>query len=367
MSAFATTRWCLIVGVGLGATAFGQDAGAVLDAGTEAELERLAVIDTTVSGSATPALARALADVAATEASRVGGARVITQVEVAAMLGAERQRQLLGCSDDTGCVSDIANALQMDRILSSEVTVIEHTTLLVVRHIDTHKARVLARVNVSLKDASEATVLDAMRRLTHEALTGQKLDTSGALRITVEESGARVTLDGKDLGLAPLAEPTQRVLEGPHELLVQKDGFVRWSSTVTATAGVDSPVTVKLVPVAALTEGYRSRAWSFGYSSAGVAVAGGATGLVAGVLSQLSYNDYLKAHGRQEALDLHDKVNNQALVANVALGVAAVAAAASVALFVTAVISEARAKPHAATADPVLPSTSQVRVQQVHE
>ena len=31
MSAFATTRWCLIVGVGLGATAFGQDAGALVE------------------------------------------------------------------------------------------------------------------------------------------------------------------------------------------------------------------------------------------------------------------------------------------------------------------------------------------------
>lgn len=325
------------------AAAAPDDAGAPLDAGAP-EL-KLAVLDVAVSGELSPLLRRALADVAATEASRIGAARVITQGEVATLLGIERQKQLLGCTDDSGCISEVASAMDVDRVLSSEVSIIEHTTLLVVRQIDVRKGRTLGRLTATLKDASQAVLLDAMRRLTHEVLTGNKLDTTGALRLAVEQPGARITLDGADLGTSPLKDPVRRVLEGPHQLVVQKEGFVTWSSTVTVTAGGELPVVVQLVPVAAFTESARSRAWTIGYVTLGITVAAGIAGIVFGALARSSYDRYDSATTRGAALQHHDTTAGQALIANVMFAVAGAGALATAALLVTAAVSDARATP----------------------
>jgi hypothetical protein len=253
----------------------------------------------------------------------------------------------VGCADDSGCASDLAGTMNVERVLTSEVTQLEHTTLLVVRLIDAQQGRVLARVNASLTDATQAQLLDAMRRLTHEALTGQRLDTTGALRLAVEEAGAMVSLDGQSLGTAPLAEPVVRVPEGPHELMVQKEGFVRWSSVVAVRAGGESLVQVRLIPMAALVEGSRSRAWTFGYVSAGVAAASLIAASIFGGMARSNYGNYQAAMVRSDSLELRDRVSSQALTANVFFGVAAVAAAASVALLVAGIVSDASARPHA--------------------
>ena len=73
---------------------------------------RLAILDFTLAGSAHPDLARVLSDGAAKGAE---GAeyQIITQGEVAAVLGLDRMRTLLGCSDDQGCLSDVASALAL--------------------------------------------------------------------------------------------------------------------------------------------------------------------------------------------------------------------------------------------------------------
>ena len=350
MSALTRTAAALVV-LAWGASA-AQEAGAAEDGGAGAgavdagvpEL-KLAVLDVVVSGDASPALGRALADVAAAEASRVGVARVMTQADVATLLGIERQKQLLGCTDDSGCISEVASAMDVDRVLSAEVSVIEHTTLLAVRHVDVRRGRTLGRLTATLKDAGNAVLADAMRRLTHELLTGQKLDTSGVLKLAVDEPGARITLDGADLGASPLKEPVRRVLEGPHQVTVQKEGFVTWSSTVTVAAGAEVPVAVKLVPVAALTEVARSRAWTFGYVALGVSVAAGVAGLIFGFNARGAYERYQSATTRGAALQLHDAAAGQALIANVMFAVTGVAVLATAALLVTALVSDARAKP----------------------
>lgn len=60
------------------------------------------------------------------------GVSTITSTEMAALLGLERQRQLLGCSDDS-CRADIASALGVDGVLVGTVTKLEKSYLLDVR------------------------------------------------------------------------------------------------------------------------------------------------------------------------------------------------------------------------------------------
>src|SRR5512138_2052888 len=82
---------------------------------------RLAVLDFSLAGSAHPDLARVLSDGAARGAE--GSEYVIvTQGEIAAVLGLDRLRQLLGCSDDR-CMSETSKALDAERLLSGSLTI----------------------------------------------------------------------------------------------------------------------------------------------------------------------------------------------------------------------------------------------------
>jgi hypothetical protein len=303
---------------------------------------RVVVGDFVLAGAAHPDLARVLSDAAAKGVEGTPGLSVMGQAEIAAILGHDRLRYMLGCTEEQGCMTELGRVLEADRLISGSLTLLERTALLTVRFIDVRRNVTLARTTGTLLDATEAELVDAARRLAHEAVTGRKLDTTGTLRVNVSRTGADVTLDGKSLGASPVAG-ARRVLEGPHTVTVQKAGYVRWSSTVAVAAGQDVSVDVELVPVKLLGEAARSRLWTWGFVSSGVAVAAGSAGIVFGRMASSSYHKYQAATDRSTAVDLHDQTQQRATVSNVSWGIAAAAALAAGGLLTTAAIQDARA------------------------
>ena len=303
---------------------------------------RLAILDFTLAGSAHPDLARVLADGAAKGAEGGENLQIVTQGEVAAVLGLDRLRQLLGCSDDQRCLSETAGALDADRLLSGSLTILERTALVTVRLIDAPRGRTLTRATTTLLDATEKELVDAARRLAFEVVTGRRLDTSGVLRLRVDRAGATVTLDGKELGRSPLAS-APRVLEGPHTVVVQKDGYVRWSSTVSVPPGGEVPVDAQLVPIRLLGEQARSRLWSWAWTSTGVAALGLAGGLVLHRMADDSYSRYQRATTRSAAADLRDETRTRSTLANVSFVVGGAAALSATTLFLFAARADASA------------------------
>jgi hypothetical protein len=311
---------------------------------------RLAILDFTLAGSAHPDLARVLADGAAKGAE---GAeyQIITQGEVAAILGLDRMRTLLGCSDDQGCLSDLAGALDAERLLSGSLTILERTALVTVRLIDARKGRTLARVSTSLLDATEKELVDAARRLAFEVVTGKRLDTSGVLRIQIDRPGAVVTLDGKEMGRSPLTA-APRVLEGPHAIVVQKEGYVRWSTTVAVPPGGEVPVQVELIPIRLLGEAARSRLWAWAYGSTGVAVVGLAGGLLFKRQADDAYSQYQSATNRTRASDLKNQTQQKATLSKASFAVAGAAAVSAATLYILAARADARAAEEPRMAEP---------------
>jgi len=309
---------------------------------------KVAVLDFALAGTAHPDLARVLGDGAARGASQAPGLQVMSQGEIVALLGLDRTKQMLGC-DDPGCVTELGHALDAERLVSGSLTILDRTSLLTVRLIDAKQARTLARATATLADATEAELVDGAARLAHEVLTGEKLDTSGTLRLRVSERGATVTLDGKSLGATPLAG-AQRVLQGPHSLVVQKPGFVRWASTVTVGAGAEVPVEAELIPIQLISERARSRLWSWGFAASGVAVVAAGAGVTFGKLAADSYDDYKAASTRTAAVDARDDTRFRSLLANVSWGIAGGAAVGAGYLLFSAVREDARAAGDAAKA-----------------
>ena len=308
----------------------------------QARAPKVAVLDFALAGSAHPDLARVLGDAAARGAGEDRSVQVLSQGEIVALLGLERTRQMLGCTEDQGCVLELGSALDSDRLLSGSLTLLDRTALVTVRLIDARKARTLSRTSATLVDATEAELVESARRLAHEALTGKKLDTTGLVRIAVSVKGADVSLDGKSLGPSPVAA-SQRVLEGPHAVVVQKAGYVRWSGSVSVAPGAEVPVQADLVPIQIVSERARSRLWAWAWTSTGVALVGTAGGLTFGKMAQRSYDEYKAATTRSAASQYHDDAKSRALYANVSWGIAGASAGAATWLFVSALREDARA------------------------
>ncbi len=322
-----------------------------------ARLAKVVVGDFVLAGAAHPDLGRVLSDAAARGVQGTAGLAVMGQGEISAILGLEKTRQMMGCGEEQGCVSELGKALDADFLVSGTLTLLERTALLTVRFIDVRRNQTQSRTTAMLLDATEAELVDGATRLAHEAVTGKKLDTSGTVRVSVSRSGADVTLDGKSLGASPVTG-TQRVLEGPHTVTVQKAGYIRWSTTVNVAAGQSVAVEAELVPLVLQGEAARSRLWTWGWVSAGVAVSTGAAGVLFGRMADSSYKKYQAATERSTAVQLHDETKLRTTMANVSWGIAGTAAVASVGLLVTAIVQDARAANDLAPAEPPTPGLS---------
>jgi hypothetical protein len=309
--------------------------------GSRARPHRAVVPDFVLAGAAHPELARVLSDAAARGATGAPELQIIAQSEIVALLGVEKTKLMLGCAEDA-CLVEVAGAADADRVVAGSLTLLERTALLTVRYVDTRKGRTLSRTTATLLEPTQPELVDAARRLAHEAVTGERLDTTGTVRIRVDRKGADVTLDGRSLGDSPLASPA-RVQEGPHTITVQKPGFVRWSTTIAVAAGREAAVDAELVPVQLLGETARSRLWTWGWVSAGVAAASTTSAIVFGTLAQKSHDRYVAATNRTEAVQYHDDTRFRATLSNVSWGVAGASVAAAATLFTVALVQDARA------------------------
>jgi hypothetical protein len=98
---------------------------------------------------------------------------VITQRDITALLGFERQKQLLGCSDEsTSCMAELGNALGVEGLLVGEVTrlgALTQVTLRVLAAVD-GKRLALFSARVDREEELFSTLERAARQLEEDTL-----------------------------------------------------------------------------------------------------------------------------------------------------------------------------------------------------
>src|SRR5262245_17099819 len=71
--------------------------------------------------------------------------KVVTNTEMAQLLGLERQKQLLGCaSDASSCMAELANALGVDGIITGSIGKLDEVFQINVKVVGAGNARQLA-------------------------------------------------------------------------------------------------------------------------------------------------------------------------------------------------------------------------------
>jgi len=103
---------------------------------------KIAIVDfDDVTGNVGPQ-ARLLTQVAMSEVLKSGAFEVISSAEVKSLIGLEKQRQLLGCKEDSSCLAEIGGALGVDFMITGQLGKLGERYRLDLRLLNTNKARV---------------------------------------------------------------------------------------------------------------------------------------------------------------------------------------------------------------------------------
>lgn len=143
------------------------------------------------------------------------GARVTTAKTVSEVLGMERQRQLLGCSE-SGCTVELANALGADAIVSGEVAALSSSLQCTIKLLSSRSGEVLEAVSV--RAANDEALLDELENVARRMASLGAERLSRDLAVSASQRGPNV----RKLAIVPAAIGIAAVVTGAALLFAAK-------------------------------------------------------------------------------------------------------------------------------------------------
>lgn len=154
---------------------------------------------------------------------KLAGAQVVTNREIATLLGMERQRQLLGCAETgSSCVAEIAAALGADGLLLGDLGTVGARAQINLKVIGAANGQTLAAFSENV--GSDEAILEALTRAAPFLANQAAVKLSRALHPELRPApvarrwaliplGAGVVLAGTGAGLMVAASSNYRALE----------------------------------------------------------------------------------------------------------------------------------------------------------
>jgi len=121
---------------------------------------KLAILELRAGDGLSPKAAQTLTAIAVADAVRAGF-DVVSQADISAMLAFQKQRQMLGCTDD-GCLAELGGALGADYLVSGDVARIGSRDHVALALLDARKAKVVGR-SAGFSDAGDDTLAMAVQ------------------------------------------------------------------------------------------------------------------------------------------------------------------------------------------------------------
>lgn len=167
--------------------------------------EKLIVMDLTPGAEVSPEVAAGLTESVALSAGEAGIYDVVSTKEVQALLGVARERQLLGCSQEATCMSEIGDALGARFLLRGSVGRLGASFQLALQLVDTRRAETVTR---SARLAPTLELLRARLPYAVAAATGLPLPPapSRVPALAALGGGAALVLGGGLIGALAIAE-----------------------------------------------------------------------------------------------------------------------------------------------------------------
>lgn len=205
------------------------------------KITKIAVPETNVRAGVERATVDGLGLVLADEAGKREGVAVVSAAEIAAMIGLERQKQLMGCSD-ASCLAEIGGALGADLLLTSEISKIGGQWLVSVSLVEVGKARVLGRATRDV--ARDVALVSATRDAANQALdawaTPVPTWTTGEIAaVAAMGGGALLAVIGGYVAITSFAEADRVVADAAsYDAKVKEDeAAAKGTGTTAAIVG----------------------------------------------------------------------------------------------------------------------------------
>lgn len=167
---------------------------------------KLLISGLTAGGGLDAASANAMTDAIATEVSKRGFFAVMTANDVQQLIGLERQKQLLGCGEDSSsCLSELAGAIGVGYVMSGTLTRLGEAYQLTLQALDTQKATPLGR---SSRIARDLETLNALVPYAVSEATSTPLPAppSRVLPLSLMGAGAASMVGGGLVGFFALSQ-----------------------------------------------------------------------------------------------------------------------------------------------------------------
>ena len=261
------------------------------------ESNGVAVLDIQGTGIS-PELLPTLTEILTVEIAEIGLYKVIAGRDIQSMLGFERQKDVLGCTD-AACLAEIGGALGVDRIVASHVGMVGSTYVVNIKLINIRQADTEGRVYETVRGESDALI--QIVKTAAQRLLGPGSKAAIARGYTAKPAPPRATADSAPPAVAPPPPPPQ-----------PKVAVVEPPAQVTTTAPPKRG-------------GIGVMPWVF-WGAGAVGIAGGAIFGIKAKSEQSKAND-MSSPGSQVAAE---NAPHDAKTANILLGVGGVLAAGGV-------------------------------------
>ncbi len=212
-----------------------------------AEKPKLAVLELTAAGGVDIKVAGALTETITQEVANAGFFSVLSSREVQTLVGFERQKQMMGCSEESSCLTELAGAMGARFVMSGTLAKLGEAYQLSLQVLDSNKAQPVGRTVRIAKDltALQAQIPFAVAEATAtpppappSRVLPYSLMAGGGLLVV---GGAVVGLDGlsRDAALAREVSADNPVLKpiSVYQREQQQIGFEKTISLVALSAG----------------------------------------------------------------------------------------------------------------------------------
>ncbi|MFH1809935.1 MAG: PEGA domain-containing protein [Pseudomonadota bacterium] len=175
------------------------------------------------------------------ELSAIGEVIVVPRAEATAL---KDQWDIVGkqCPGHADCLAEFGRGIGADRVLYATVAGLGASYVLDAKLVDSVGRTVLARQSVVLQ-GEQAVLIRGVRELAVQLVAPTQF--VGALDLRIDEPGARVFIDGGEVGVSPL--PLLRTLSpGKHALRVVQQGRPDFDHFVEVTYGSTTVLELEL-------------------------------------------------------------------------------------------------------------------------
>jgi hypothetical protein len=210
------------------------------------------------------------------ELERVAGGRIVSRATVEKTL--DGAPDLRACTGAPACLSAIGRALGVRRVVWGSVGELGDSYVVNLKLVDAARGVEERRVEGTLRGSAD-DLIEEVRVAAHRLLAPEAV--RGAVAVESDVRGARVLIDGRQVGRTPLARPVGDLSVGAHALRVEADGYQPFATDVQVRFQKTSEVAVRLAADGAAPRPRPRRTW---ISSPWTYAAVGAAAVIAGVL-----------------------------------------------------------------------------------